>query len=475
MKSQSIRYWILAADLLWILAALLLSIYVRFANVANAVASGQHLENYFLMVLAANIAWTALYLEMGLDGFKGGWHFPAILSKVIVAVSLLMTVVFAVAFLTQHNYSRLVLLYFTVFFTAGLLCIRSLSRSIVSAHLSGAEDNRCLILGSGALARELASKIASHPELPFKIVGFLFPGEPEALNGLSKSLGKPVGAIKTLQVLELMAQHGVRKLIIAMGQPNNAEIRKLIGECRKNLIQVYLVPQLYDLYLSRAKLIEIDSLPLLSLEERNPAPAKLTLKRALDLLLSCGILILVSPLLAASAFVVYAKKGRAFRAEARCGKDGIPFPMYRLNIERHATNPAYFERLFVRWSLTELPQLWNVVRGEMSLVGPRPETPERVKNYSEWQRQRLKVSAGVTGLAQVHGLRDQHSSDDKTRFDLQYIFNSSPLVDLGLILQTIWTLLSRGLNHESTPSDAVAVRSSAGDLLTQEVGDVNRT
>ena len=112
---------------------------------------------------------------------------------------------------------------------------------------------------------------------------------------------------------------------------------------------------------------------------------------------------------------------------------------------------------------------------EMSLVGPRPESPERVKNYSDWQRQRLKVNPGVTGLAQVHGLRDQHSSEDKTRFDLQYIVNSSPLVDLGLILQTIWTLLSRGLNQEPTPSEVAAVRSGAGELLTREVGDVNRS
>jgi lipopolysaccharide/colanic/teichoic acid biosynthesis glycosyltransferase len=474
MKSQNIRYWILIADLLWVPLALLLSIDLRYANALNTLTSAQHLQNYFVMVIGAMVTWGTLYLEMGLDGFKGGWHFPAILSKVIVATSLLMTVVFAVAFLTQHNYSRLVLLYFAVFFTVGLLCIRWLSRSIVSAHRSGAEDN-CLILGSGPLARELASKIASHPELPFKIVGFLFPGEAEALNGWSKCLGKPVGSIKTLQVLELMAQHGVKKLIIAMGHPNNQEIRKLIGECRKSLIQVYLVPQLYDLYVSRAELMEIDSLPLLSLEERAAPATKLTLKRILDVVLSFGILILTSPLLVASAFVVYARKGKAFRSEARCGKDGIPFSMYRLNVERHSTNPAPYERLFVRWSLTELPQLWNVVRGEMSLVGPRPEAPERVKSYSEWQRQRLKVRAGVTGLAQVHGLRDQHSSEDKTRFDLQYIFNSSPLVDLGLILQTIWTLLSRGLNHESTPPDAAAVRGSAGDLLGQEVGDVNRT
>jgi lipopolysaccharide/colanic/teichoic acid biosynthesis glycosyltransferase len=121
-----------------------------------------------------------------------------------------------------------------------------------------------------------------------------------------------------------------------------------------------------------------------------------------------------------------------------------------------------------------LPQLWNVLRGDMSLVGPRPESPERVKYYSEWQRQRLKVRAGVTGLAQVNGLREQHSSEDKTRFDLQYILNWSPLLDLSLILQTVWTLLSRGLSQEIAPAEAAPARVKVRELVTQEVASANR-
>jgi lipopolysaccharide/colanic/teichoic acid biosynthesis glycosyltransferase len=148
--------------------------------------------------------------------------------------------------------------------------------------------------------------------------------------------------------------------------------------------------------------------------------------------------------------------------------------MYRLNVERHATCPERYERLLVRWSLTELPQLWNVLNGDMSLVGPRPESPERAKYYSEWQRQRLKVKAGVTGLAQVHGLRDQHPSEDKARFDLQYIFNWSPLLDLSLILQTVWTLLFRGLRQEPVSSEEASFVKTSNDFVGREVVDVNR-
>jgi lipopolysaccharide/colanic/teichoic acid biosynthesis glycosyltransferase len=94
-------------------------------------------------------------------------------------------------------------------------------------------------------------------------------------------------------------------------------------------------------------------------------------------------------------------------------------------------------------SISELPQLWNVFRGEMSLVGPRPEGPARAEHYSEWQQQRLAVRPGMTGLAQVQGLRERHSSEDKTRFDLQYILRPSLLKDVALLIETMWTLLLR--------------------------------
>ena len=474
METRKIRYWILAADLLCLLGALVLAIGLRYANAADRVSLTGYLQTYSLMALAAVVVWILLYFEMSLDGFKGGWHFPSVFSKVIVAVSMLMLVVLAFAYLTRHYYSRLVLLYFVPFLVLGLIGIRCLARSLVTSRLRGTTGHRCVILGNGRVARELADKVAAHPELHFQVVGFLFPDESDASNGFAGSVGTPLASVKTLQVLELLARENVQKLIIVMSQQNGAEVGKLIAECRKFSIQVYVVPHWYDLYVSKAELIDIDGLPLLSLAERNPSGAILALKRAIDVVLSAGLLLLVSPILSLAALFVYRKKGKAFRAEVRCGKGGIPFQMYRLNVERHATNPQRYERLFVRWSLTELPQLWNTLRGDMSLVGPRPESAERIKHYSDWQRQRLKVHGGVTGLAQVHGLREQHSSEDKTRFDLQYIFTWSPLLDLSLILQTAWTLLFRGLGQEPQAVQTKNVRRETGAYVNPEVIDVNR-
>ena len=123
---------------------------------------------------------------------------------------------------------------------------------------------------------------------------------------------------------------------------------------------------------------------------------------------------------------------------------GREFSMLRLNVDRDPIRMVrQFDRIMWQLSLTEVPQIWNVLRGDMSLVGPRPESPDRVRRYSEWQNQRLSVRPGMTGLAQVHGLREQHSSEEKSRFDLRYLLHPSPIADLSLVIQTLWTLVTR--------------------------------
>ncbi|MGC2645448.1 MAG: sugar transferase, partial [Candidatus Sulfotelmatobacter sp.] len=117
--------------------------------------------------------------------------------------------------------------------------------------------------------------------------------------------------------------------------------------------------------------------------------------------------------------------------------------MLRLNVQRNPERHSRFEHTLWRLSISELPQLWNVLRGEMSLVGPRPEDPERVHCYSAWQQQRLSIKPGMTGLAQVRGLREQHPSEDKTRHDLQYMLHPSLLKDIALLIETVWTLTAR--------------------------------
>src|SRR5216684_2560046 len=128
MKIRNLRCWILTGDLLWVLGALGLGIYLRYAGTKETTDFILHFQAYSLMILAAIVTWTLLYFEMSLDGFKGGWNFPDIVSKVIVGILLLMVVVLAFAFLAKQYYSRLVLLYFALFFGLGLLGVRCLIR-----------------------------------------------------------------------------------------------------------------------------------------------------------------------------------------------------------------------------------------------------------------------------------------------------------------------------------------------------------
>jgi lipopolysaccharide/colanic/teichoic acid biosynthesis glycosyltransferase len=182
-------------------------------------------------------------------------------------------------------------------------------------------------------------------------------------------------------------------------------------------------------------------------------------KRILDIGLGTCLLLLAAPMVFSVAAWFRIRKGKGFRSEIRCGQFGETFKMYRLNSDRHAVGLSLPEFLMQQTSFTELPQLLNVLRGDMSLVGPRPEPPERVRHYSDWHRQRLRVKPGMTGLAQVHGLRDQNSSEDKTRYDLEYVLHRSLFLDVSLLLQTLWTLALRSFHHKPRKKTIALVQS----------------
>lgn len=306
-----------------------------------------------------------------------------------------------------------------------------------------------------------------------EVAGILSPAGVEPAAPAGKSSPGAV-SIRTLDVLGLIRDKKIEELIAIEPLPPGAETAKLISNCRDAGLSVRLVPERYQLYLSKAKLTEIGDVPLLSLEELSMPTLGLEMKRAVDLAGALVLLVLSSPLLLAAG-ALYLAKGKSFRKELRCGKNGCTFWMYRLDIDRDAPELGSGERILAGSSLTELPQLWNVVKGDMSLVGPRPESPDRVKHYSEWQRQRLSVTPGLTGLAQVNGLREEHSSEAKARFDLEYIFHWSMFLDLSLLIQTVWIVFLRILNPGALRSTSImqtdALPSMANANSTQSGAD----
>lgn len=438
--NRALYYLILAGDVAWVLTS------VSLAHMLPTNSAVQRETLYALLhdpaALVMCAAWILLYLRKDLAGFRQGWHPPTVIAHVVVAVGYVLIALGASTLgLPQHwSYNSLLLL--AVLLIVGFVAIRYAARFIVDSQLHRHANRRVIILGVGRMVPELIKKISRHPELCMEVVGTLFPcnvdGAQEDL-----SIGTDTVTLRTLGILDEIKNARADELILIEPIPPGSETEQLLASCREAGLQVRVVPQQYELYLSRARLMEIEDVPLLSIEEHAFPTWSIQIKTLLDIIGASFLLLFAAPILLISALLLSWSNGQVFRKELRCGEDGKPFWMYRLNVQREGTQLEGFERFLLQFSFTELPQLFNVLKGQMSLVGPRPETAERVKHYSMWQRQRLNVKPGLTGLAQVHGFREQHSSEEKAHFDLQYIFHWSLFLDVCLILQTAWTLLHR--------------------------------
>src|SRR5437588_1491999 len=455
MKTRMLHFWISVADLVWIPLAMLLAWLLRYGLEWDFFSTGK-LHAIAPFVVLTWIVWNFFSSSMKFDGARDGWWFPAVGSRLFLAVCGVMAALLAAGYLGRWYISRLALIYFGLSLILGCLTIRYVARSVIRRRYYRGEVRQVVIIGDGRVAREVANKIERHPEMLCKVAGFLFSEDSPREEGYSSAIPGTGETVSTLGVIDLLIARQVSLLILAITGPFKAEVLNLVGRCRELGIDVSVVPQPYELYLSRPTLIDLDGVPLLHLHEPSDATT-FTWKRTLDVLIGLSLAIVTSPIVLAATFVLRIRKGRAFRWEMRGGRFGKVFPMLRLNIDRHAAGAPRFERVLEDLSISELPQLWNVLRGEMSLVGPRPESPDRVNRYSDWQMQRLSVIPGMTGLAQVHGLREHNSSEEKTRFDLQYLLSVSPISDLSFLLQTIWTLTMRLIRLPSSGSLSKAV------------------
>lgn len=471
MKTRKLQNWILVADLLWISLALIIAETLRYGPDWYRPENAAGRVLFLPSMLAASTAWVVLSYAMQLDCFGGGWRFSATAAHLFLAVFFVMTVLLAGAYLSRQYVSRLALGYFTVLLWVGFLTLRWFAFAWLNRRYRVGNIRRVVIVGSGRVARELASKFERHPEMLCRVIGFLCPGT-EMFESLHQAdhVGGFTG-ISTLRVCSILNEHRVEELILALPGPAAPEVLNLAARCREQGIGVSVVPQPYELYLSKPHLLNLDGVPLLQLRDASASVLFLRWKRVLDLLVVCLLALVAVPILLPIALMLRWTTGHAFRWEKRCGLRGREFAMLRLNVDRDPQSGSRFERLLWQFSLTELPQFWNVLRGEMSLVGPRPESPDRVRHYSEWQHQRLSVVPGMTGLAQVHGLREQHSSEEKTRFDLQYLLQLSPLADLSLLLQTLGTLLMRLIWRPSLTTPEVVLPTAKELGRSKETSD----
>ncbi len=355
------------------------------------------------------------------------------------------------AFRTYH--SRLGIGFFGGLGTLGLVASRVLGRGFLRAlRRRGYNLRYVLIAGAGELAAEVIASIHAQPEAGLRILG--------AVSDDPASQGKTIEGVKVLGpyagLKEILRRRPVDEVVLALPREDFAQLEKILADLDDELVTVRLIPDLLHVMTLRSSVEELDGLPLINLRESPMVGWAAVQKRAFDATVASLLLIAFSPLLLVAALAVWASSGRPiFYRQERMGLDGrvfhmVKFRSMRADAERE-TGPVWtspddarrtrFGAWLRRTSLDELPQLWNVVRGDMSLVGPRPERPvfiERFRREIPGYMLRHKVRAGLTGWAQVHGWRGDTSLHERVEHDIYYIQNWSLALDLRILLMTIW-------------------------------------
>lgn len=356
-------------------------------------------------------------------------------------------------------YSRATLALFAgcewAFVSVGRLVVR---RIVEALHRRGRDLDRVVIAGGGELAAQVAQRIMSRTELGFRVIGYV--ADRETNHPQMASLPR-LGSLS--DTAAVVAQHGAHRIFVALPHASAQETMALLDQLVREVVSVHLVPDLLQFTVLRSRVSDIDGLPTINLSETPLAGWSAVVKRLLDVLLSGVALVVLSPLLALIALLIWLEdRGPVFYRQVRMGLDAVPFEILKFRSMRVSAEDqvgaVWAERddprrtrvgAFLRaWSLDELPQLWNVLCGDMSLVGPRPERPTFVQQFRQQYPHymlRHKVRAGMTGWAQVHGWRGNTSIHMRIEHDLYYIENWSLLLDVKILFMTI----RRGLRHEN--------------------------
>jgi exopolysaccharide biosynthesis polyprenyl glycosylphosphotransferase len=338
------------------------------------------------------------------------------------------------------------------------------ARLVLLSVRSQAMSNRALatptlIVGAGAVGDHLAGRLTSDPRYGLRPVGFLDADPLPRSEAALPVLGGPD------DLTEAVERTGARHVILAFSAQPDHVLAQTVNDCQRLGVGVSLVPRLFESINDRARLDHIGGLPVLSLHPTNPRSWEFAVKHAFDRTIALAVLIVMAPLLAVIAIAVRATSpGPCLFRQRRIGRDGHAFDLLKFRTMRQPDGGDAFDlapgcapggvegqdrrtplgRFLRESSLDELPQLINVLRGDMSLVGPRPERPEFVERFAtevNRYQDRHRVKSGITGWAQVHGLRGQTSIADRVEWDNYYIQNWSLGLDLRIVALTIAEVL----------------------------------
>ena len=462
-----VAFYVLSDALLGV-AALVLAYLIRFESGLIPVPKGAPpFEEYVQMLPAIAVLVPLSFHVQGLYRLRRGRSrvddfFGVFVGTILAGILGLFALLYLQAYLPEkyNEPSRLLLPLFlgiNVVLTYG-------SRELVREALerrwkAGIGLKRVLIAGASDLGRLVADKVLEHRELGFKVVGFI---DDRAAGDHIGYRGLPLlGTLADAD--EVIKRERIDHVYVALPLEEHVKMLGIVEAVNREGIDIHVVPDLLQFIALRARLENLDGVPIISLNDVPLRGFNSVLKRAIDAAISASALLLFSIPLAIIALIIKrTSSGPVFYTQERMGLDGKAFLVYKFRSmyvgAEDDTGPIWARdddprctpvgKWLRKLDLDELPQLWNVVRGDMSLVGPRPERPYFVEQFKHRIPQymlRHKVKAGITGWAQVNGWRGNTSLEKRIEYDLYYIENWS----VGLDLKILWLTLVRGIHRHA--------------------------
>jgi exopolysaccharide biosynthesis polyprenyl glycosylphosphotransferase len=454
---ERLRYRVTGSVLVWDLLITLLCLFSS-AHIRTSLEFGQDLPNQnaripFILYAAVALVWLVIFLLLTPQRALFTRSLLEAIGRLVGAVALASVSFAGLLYLSVRDVSRLQFLYFVVLDLLALLVLHLLIRSTVHLRNRRFLQHRTLVVGDPVAAERLAEEFSRRPWTGASVVGYTS----DAYDAPSKV--ERLGSINDTPAV--VASHHVDEVIFALPPQLHERIAKLSLTLLQQPVMVHMVPGVLDLTFARTPVETVGGIPLISLRESALTEPQRMFKRLFDFVASAMLLLVLSPVLALIALLIKLESpGPVFFLQERIGEQGRRFKMIKFRSMYQDADRRWHEvarrddagnlihkvegdpritrigRRLRRSSLDELPQLINVLRGEMSLVGPRPEMPYIAAEYQPWQWQRFRVPPGITGWWQVNGRSDKpmhlHTEDD-----LYYIQNYSFWLDLRILYKTI--------------------------------------
>jgi exopolysaccharide biosynthesis polyprenyl glycosylphosphotransferase len=386
------------------------------------------------------------------------------MSRIVRSTMIAMLIMIGITFIYQpFFYSRLIYLYATIL----IMLLLALGRLVWGGVLSelrkkGIGVSRVLVVGAGEVGRMVLRTLMAQPEFGYRIVALV----DDNVDRSALSIG-PVPTIEGTHCLpQIIAEKNIDEVIVTLPWSDHQRVQDIFQLCEGLGVRARTVPDLFQLSLNRVDVEDLGGVPVIGLKAASIRGANFIVKRIMDVAVGSLTLLIASPVMIIFAVAIKADSpGPVIFRQRRVGVHGQEFVVFKFRsmrlgadeekeqlLEFNEMNGPLFKmredprttrvgRFLRRFSLDELPQLFNVLRGEMSLVGPRPHTSAEVAQYLNWQRQVLEAPPGLTGLAQVSG-RSQLSFDEQCLLDIYYIENWSPALDMKILMRTLPKLLS---------------------------------